>query len=410
MKRTLPNHAALRRQYEEDYETRGKIVKDIERYLEQSLSQVPSHLTIKGRVKSFQSFYQIYLRYLRKTNTDKTKIPDEIGVRVVCPFLEDIDTVEGIIKKNFEVIEVEEKGGMQLSFKEFGYESRHLLVRLPPAIGEKYQKKQGGTFSGEIAEIQLRTNLQDAWAEVEHELVYKAKFSPLDSSMRRKLAAINATLSLADTIFQEFRSYQKQLNTQLEKRRSDFYLQIEEFTSAFLVDTPKKEAAAAYIPREINSGSIDDLLLNALYAHNKARFEEARTFYSQILELRPDEKLKALVYKHRGMANFAQSNYDGAIEDFNRALEFDGSSHQSAYYLGVVHSCKREYAQAIDAFTRSIKIDPFQKYCFLRRAQCSYHINDYPNALSDCESAISLDAEFDAAKRFKQLLLDKLKM
>ena len=409
MKRALPNHAALRRQYEEDYETRINIVKDIERYLEQSLSQMSSHLTIKGRVKSFQSFYQKYLRYLRKTNADNTKIPDEIGVRVVCPFLEDINTVEELIKNVFEVIEVEEKGGTQLSFKEFGYESRHLLVRIPPAIGQKYRKKQGGSFSGEIAEIQLRTNLQDAWAEVEHELVYKAKFSPLDSSMRRKLAAINATLSLADTVFQEFRSYQKQLNTQLEKRRSDFYLQIEEFTKLD-EDLPRKDSAAPYTPREVNSRSIDDLLLNALYAHNKGRFEEARAFYSRILELRPDGKLKALVHKHRGMANFAQSDYDGAIEDFNRALEFDGLSHQSAYYLGVVHSCKREYAQAIDAFTRSIKIDPFQKYCFLRRAQCSYHINDHPQALSDCESAISLDAEFDAAKRFKQVLLDKLKM
>ncbi|MDR2509595.1 MAG: tetratricopeptide repeat protein [Spirochaetaceae bacterium] len=409
MKRSLPNSAELRKQYEEDYATRLEIVKDLEEYLERELRHLPSHLTVKHRIKSFNSFYKKYLRYLKESGGKEVKIPDEIGIRIVCPFLEDVIFVEDEIKRCFEVIEIEEKGN-SYSFKEFGYESHHVLVRIPRAIGEKYHKKSGGDFSDEIAEIQLRTNLQDAWAEVEHELVYKARFAPLDTTMRRKLAAINASLSLADTIFQEFRSYQRQLNNQLARRRQDFYSKIEEVADAFLPVEAIGKTAGDYTPRLANSSSIDDLLLNALYAHNKGQFRDAEMFYSQILDLEPDRKLEALVRKHRGMASFAQSNYHEAIGDFSRALELDKKSAQPAYYLGVVYSCLREYGEAIEAFSDSIKIDPFQKYCFFRRAQCYYHLSDYPSALSDCESALSLDAEFDAVKKFKPMLLDKLKM
>src|SRR5690606_12002199 len=61
-------------------------------------------------------------------------------------------------------------------------------------------------------EVQVRTILQDAWAEVEHELIYKNHFRyPNSDSIRKKLAAVNASLSLADMIFQEIRDTQKEM-------------------------------------------------------------------------------------------------------------------------------------------------------------------------------------------------------
>jgi putative GTP pyrophosphokinase len=38
--------------------------------------------------------------------------------------------------------------------------------------------------------VQLRTILQDAWAEVEHELIYKSDIKLPNASIRRKLAAL----------------------------------------------------------------------------------------------------------------------------------------------------------------------------------------------------------------------------
>jgi putative GTP pyrophosphokinase len=410
MKSAIPDQAVLQHEYEAGYDIRVKIVKDVEAYLEKELAELPSHLTVKGRVKSFQSFHKKYLRYLREYPLrEAVIIPDKIGIRIICPFLEDIDITEQIVNEKFKVIEIEKKGA-GYSFKEFGYESHHVLVQIPRFIGKKYKKAAGGDFCDEVVEIQIRTILQDAWAEVEHEFVYKAEFIPFGEPMKRKLAAINASLSLADTIFQEFRVHQRHLNAQLSERKTSFYKEIENSMDTFLIESVETKEENVYRERSIDTSSIDDLLLNALYAHNKGQFNQAESFYSKILALRPDKKIKAMIYKHRGMANFAQSKYEEAISDFTESIKIDPSAYSCAYLAGVVYSCLKDYLQAIDSFTQSLKINAFQKYCFFRRAQDYYHIGDYPAALYDCESAISLDSNFDLAKKLKALLLDKLKM
>jgi len=163
-------------------------------------------------------------------------------------------------------------------------------------------------------------------------------------------------------------------------------------------------------PVDIGSFSIDDLLLEALKAHNENRFAEAIAVYSRILELQPDGLICSLIYKHRGMANFAQSNYDDAIVDFNKALELDPKSYKVAYYRGVVRSVLRQLPEAIDDYTMSLDINPFQAYCLFRRGQAYFHIGDYPQALSDCEAALAMEPGNDAIQKFRVLVQSKLKM
>jgi putative GTP pyrophosphokinase len=286
-----------------------------------------------------------------------------------------------------------------------------LLIRIPQGLIEKR-----GTLDCEVAEIQIRTILQDAWAEVEHELVYKAEFTPFDDSMKRKLAAVNASLFLADIIFQEVRDYQRQLNGELGKRRNSFFKKIEESTDALLFEADKPEEfisgdlAPLVSLSPANKTTIDDLLLNALYAHNKNQFPEAIRFYSQILEMKPDDSISSLIYKHRGMANFAQSQYQDAIDDFSQALVLDDGAYKAAYYRGIVRAVLRQYAEAVDDFSLSLHINPYQSFCLYRRGQAHYHLEDYPQALADCEAALALDPQSSSAEKFRQLLLKKFKM
>ncbi|MDR1178351.1 MAG: RelA/SpoT domain-containing protein, partial [Spirochaetaceae bacterium] len=220
----LPDQNQLRKEFDALSESRSLAARDIAESLEELFSSLASRPTVKSRVKDFDSYYKKRLRLLRGAGVSGAvpEITDLIGIRVVCPFMEDLAAAEDLLKNAFEVIEVERKGS-DYSFKEFGYESTHLLVKIPRAVLDA----RGG-FGTEVAEIQIRTILQDAWAEVEHELVYKAEFTPFDDPMRRKLAAVNASLSLADIIFQEIRDYQRRLNSELEKRRGSFYKKIEE--------------------------------------------------------------------------------------------------------------------------------------------------------------------------------------
>jgi putative GTP pyrophosphokinase len=402
-----PNKDALRRIYEAYTETRHLIVRDLESRIEQALVPLGSRPMIKGRTKKFSSYYKKYLRILKTRDSVFPRITDLMGIRIICPFIEDLAMVEELLKKHFEVVETEQKG--HYTFKEFGYESTHILIKIPDDIIQKR-----GKADCEVAEIQIRTILQDAWAEVEHELVYKAEFNPFDAPMKRKLAAVNASLSLADIIFQEIRSYQRQLNGQLGQRRESFYQKIEEATDALLFteEAPQRTGPPeAVVPVSHPDGSsMDDLLLNALYAHNKNHFDDAIGLYSRILELKPDNAISSLIYKHRGMANFAQSQYQDAIDDFTRALELDVKSYKAAYYRGVVRSVIRQYAEAIDDFTHALEINPYQAFCLFRRGQAYYHVGDYPRALADCEASLAIEPKNETIHKFRALLQSKLKM
>jgi putative GTP pyrophosphokinase len=399
-----PHKEALQQAFEAGREARHLAIRDIEHRVEQALTSLHSHPTLKVRLKKFDSYYKKYLRLLR-SGIINPNITDLMGIRIVCPFIEDLETTEALIKEHFEVVETERKG--HYTFKEFGYESTHLLIKVPADITAKR-----GPLGCDVVELQIRTILQDAWAEVEHELVYKAEFNPFDMPMKRKLAAVNASLSLADIVFQEIRIYQKELNSQLGKRRETFYQKIEEATDALLFSdaaAPKTEPPIDISPLHRSGSSIDDLLLDALYAHNKNQFEDAVALYTRILELKPQNSICSLIYKHRGMAEFAQSRYDEAIADFTRALELE-RSYRIAYYRGVVYSVLKRYAEAIDDFTLSLEISPFQAFCLFRRGQAYYHIGDYPQAISDCEAALAMEPQNESIARFRTLLQSKLKM
>jgi putative GTP pyrophosphokinase len=399
-----PHKEALQQAFEAGREARYLAIRDIEHRVEQALVSLHSHPTLKVRLKKFDSYYRKYLRLLR-TGIAAPHITDLMGVRIVCPFIEDLETVETLIKAHFEVVETERKG--HNTFKEFSYESTHLLIQIPADIIAKR-----GPVGCDVAEIQIRTILQDAWAEVEHELVYKAEFNPFDTPMKRKLAAVNASLSLADIVFQEIRIYQKELNSQLGKRRETFYQKIEESTDALLfadAAAPRADLPPDTSPLHRGSSNIDDLLLDALYAHNKNQFEDAIALYTRILELKPQDSICSLIFKHRGMAEFAQSRYDEAIADFTRALDLE-KTYKIAYYRGVVYAVLKRYAEAIDDFTMALKINPFQAFCLFRRGQAYYHIGDYPQALSDCESALAMEPQNETIIKFRTLLQSKLKM
>jgi putative GTP pyrophosphokinase len=427
----LPSRKALLAEYEGLFECRFQVTRDLESILEKKFSGLSSNLTVKGRLKDFPSYHKKYIRILKgSSQTSLPEITDLIGLRVVCPFLEDTILAEKIVRENFEILELERKGA-GYSFKEFGYESTHLLINIPSDILQKR-----GKCGCRVAEIQIRTILQDAWAEVEHELVYKAEFTPFDEPMKRKLAALNASLSLADTVFQEIRSYQRQLNGEMEKRRDSFYQKIEESTDALLFgdmetaetstefeidgDTDRTQSASSlsekssglldkkYYPA--SSSTVDDLLLNALYAHNKNFFDEAIGFYSRILAMKIDDSIRSLIHKHRGMAYFAQSKYQEAIGDFSSSLEWDKGSYKAAYYRGVVHAVQQRYADAAEDFTLSLTINPYQSFCLFRRGQAYYHIGDYPQALGDCDSSLALEPDNEGAKKLREILLGKLRM
>ena len=89
---------------------------------------------------------------------------DVAGVRVVCSFPEDVQTIADALLKQDDV-ELIEKKDYILNPKPNGYRSLHLIVAVPIFLASEKRTMR--------VEIQLRTIAMDFWASLEHQLRYK---------------------------------------------------------------------------------------------------------------------------------------------------------------------------------------------------------------------------------------------
>jgi len=408
-KTVYTERSALENNYISREETYRRILSDVVKRIEQELAARNIRASLKYRVKSFESYFKKMLLKLRESpESEKIYLTDLLGIRIVCPFLETLGDVEDVIRELFHVVETEKKGDKH-SYKEFGYEATHILIALPvPPLDPE-------GIPVECAEIQIRTILQDAWAEVEHELVYKAKFNPFDKPLKRKLAALNANLTLSDTIFQEIRDYQRQLQWELVQRRRNFSETVSNRTTpvGLLYGSPSilknKSADDDFDLQSSASLSLDDLLLRGLLAHNSGQYQKAIKIYSKILE-HEDEKVKALVYVHRGMVHFAESRYEEALADFSDSLAINPQSSRTLYLRGITYRMMKKYQEAREDLKKAVALDPYQSEFWFAKAQVYYHSGDYLAARLDCEEALRLDPESEEYKNFMQLLQEKSKL
>lgn len=409
----LPDKQFLEQQYEQ-YQAGFIIVLERLETLLRERIVVSSSPTFRTRLKSFPSYYRKLLRIISdglEPTDDLPVLSDLIGIRIICAFLQDLADVEKLLREQFTVLEVERKGADR-TFREFGYESTHILLEVPESVQEGLSLPANMIF-----EVQIRTILQDAWAEVEHELVYKSEFSPFDLPLKRKLASINASLSLADIIFQEIRDYQNKLNRELDKRRGSFYLQADNESSLDLSapspvhDDVSRISGEPYAPPSpYITGTIDDMILDAIESHNSGNLIRASEIYTKIIQQNPNDTVLSVIYKHRGMAYFARSLYEQALEDFRKSAHYNPEGFRPYYYIGIVLSVMGREQDAVEAFTRSLELNHFQPYVYFRRAQSYYNLEQYTEALNDLDKAVSLGYRKNEEAKLRLLVAKKLDM
>ena len=143
--------------------------------------------SVSGRVKRISSILDKAHRKGIDIEDIEEKIEDIAGVRIICQFVEDIDTVVDIIHKRSDMIVKREKDYITQS-KPSGYRSYHIIV---------YYTVQ--TIKGPKnieAEIQIRTLAMNFWSTIEHSLQYKYKENMPDELRDRLLRAADAVEAL----------------------------------------------------------------------------------------------------------------------------------------------------------------------------------------------------------------------
>lgn len=139
---------------------------------------------VTGRVKPLASIYDKTLEKgipFEPSEKLAHELQDIAGLRMMCQFVSDIETVVGLLRQRNDLRIVEEKDYIS-NEKQSGYRSYHVIVEYPVQ-----------TINGEqliLAEIQIRTLAMNFWASIEHSLNYKYKgIFPEEIKLRLQRAA-----------------------------------------------------------------------------------------------------------------------------------------------------------------------------------------------------------------------------
>jgi predicted RNase H-like nuclease/ppGpp synthetase/RelA/SpoT-type nucleotidyltranferase len=165
-----------------------------------------NYLSVTGRAKGVASFATKAARTLDGAQVfadPLADITDQIGIRVITYVQSDVDAVAELLDDQVVVHDDRDLGRETASEGRFGYASRHLLIGLDSA---REGQPAFENLLGRRAQVQIRTVLQHAWAEFEHDIRYKGTIPDEhvpDFDRRFTLAA--GLLELADREFSTIR-------------------------------------------------------------------------------------------------------------------------------------------------------------------------------------------------------------
>ncbi|WP_052435367.1 GTP pyrophosphokinase [Sulfurospirillum cavolei] len=294
-----------------------------------------SYHSIENRVKEKNS--------LSKKIDGKNKyqnlsdITDIVGCRIISYFEIDVEKIVALLSKEFKIDEensIDKK--KMLDPDRFGYLSYHIICSISDerATLREYQNYKDLKF-----EIQVRTILQHAWAEIEHDIGYKSNIA-VPREFRRKFSRIASILEIADD---EFSQLKRDIHDYVETIAKQGFENIDinaESLKLFIEQSSDLEEIEAYV--------IDALALKNLSFSEQMQSANISLFlniintfttFKEILEIqnslqKHQERIKKFIVKwahargtllERFRENFEQK--DGFIIGYALMLEFLETNH-----------------------------------------------------------------------------------
>lgn len=206
------------------YSRYGRDLEQIREVLDIRLSQLalaytianklpPEAITVSSRVKTLQSF----INKLERKKWPQFYFPTEvagdlIGARVTCWFVDDCEGMRSFIEKSNHLAIQGDPENYIKAPKSSGYRSLHLTAEVSYDAVRRDEDDNVVVADDKMkCEIQIRTKLQDAWADLTHEFHYKAAnvgvfnrtYERLMSEISERLASEDRSLLLLRDAYQE---------------------------------------------------------------------------------------------------------------------------------------------------------------------------------------------------------------
>ena len=160
-------------------------------------------LPVSPRLKEDSSILEKAFFRAKKYEDPYNDITDKIGIRFVVLELSDIEIIKPFIEEDDDLSnskDVDFEQNVNNNPELFTYQSVHYIVRNRNQINYKGVEIPANT----PCEVQIRTLLQHAYAELSHQTVYKSIWE-MKPTYLRKLARSMALIEATDEIFKEVR-------------------------------------------------------------------------------------------------------------------------------------------------------------------------------------------------------------
>jgi ppGpp synthetase/RelA/SpoT-type nucleotidyltranferase len=286
---------------------------DIQRIIEGILEDNGINIhSIECRAKSIESYRKKILK-LDKTGLPKYSNPliditDLAAVRVIVFTTSYVKTVCDIVEQNFAVSEKKDLGEERSDSKNFGYQSVHYLVS---HTDDRLKLSDYKKFGKMICEVQVRTILQHAWAQIEHDIQYKSD-NEIPKEIGRKFRALAGLIEIADREFQSIQDSDLQLKDAIQTSAAD---QLTKDTINQLNAEAGELAAVKSIGDQETEASIK-YLSSAREFILQGKYEDALKIFNQNLAQFPNSHAH---YIGRAKVRFLLGDRSGALGDLNEA-------------------------------------------------------------------------------------------
>jgi putative GTP pyrophosphokinase len=190
----------------------------------EGLEKGKDYALLDGRLKNYRSFIDKMHREDEKGKREyshPSQLTDIAGIRVVGHILSNVDTLCLLIERFFNIDNNKTvRPSDRLGENQVGYRSINYIAKLNEDIIAK--NPQYEKFKDLYFEIQVKTLLDFAWQEIEHDRAYKTSTQfPKKSQIKRKFNLLSGLLEIADDRFevlsQEVDKYDKKLMSKIEK-------------------------------------------------------------------------------------------------------------------------------------------------------------------------------------------------
>lgn len=184
-----------------------KINRICSNYVKQKMKNPIEH--VKCRIKSDNRIIEKLKRQNKPMTFEnvESKINDIAGIRIVCPFLDNVEEIIQELKADTDIKIIQEQDFMDTP-KDNGYASYHMLVLVPVETlkGTEYTK----------VEIQIRTMPQEMWAILQERLCYQKE---VGQELPEDLKRLANVLADVDNNMNEMIKYSRKQQEKNKKKK-----------------------------------------------------------------------------------------------------------------------------------------------------------------------------------------------